>query len=164
MSRREEILDAAERILSEEGIDRLSMRRLAEVVGVRAPSLYKHVADKAEVVAALQDRGLRALAGALAAAPPGVAALAGAYRDWALAHRDAYVVVTRMPLDRELLDPEMEEAAMAPVMRAANGDHARARALWGAVHGLVDLELSGRFPADADIDAAWRSMVAAFEE
>ena len=40
---------------------------------------------------------------------------------------------------------------------------ARARALWGLAHGLVDLELAGRFPPGADIDAAWAAAVASFD-
>jgi len=30
-------------------------------------------------------------------------------------------------------------------------------------HGLVMLEITGRFPADADIDAAWQAGVTALE-
>ena len=76
LTRERQIAAVGKQLLDQEGPEGLSMRRLAEVVGVRAPSLYKHVADKAEVVAALQERGLRALAEALAAAPPGLAGLA----------------------------------------------------------------------------------------
>ena len=40
---------------------------------------------------------------------------------------------------------------------------ARARALWVFAHGMVMLELDHRFPPDADLDAAWRAGVAAFQ-
>ena len=44
--RAREIVDAALALLEEEGAEALSMRRLAERVGIRAPSIYKHLADK----------------------------------------------------------------------------------------------------------------------
>jgi AcrR family transcriptional regulator len=44
------IVDAAVALLDEEGIDRLTMRRLAERLGVVAPSLYWHVDTKDDVL------------------------------------------------------------------------------------------------------------------
>lgn len=163
MSRRDEILDAAEELLQAEGPDAMSMRRLAEVLGIRAPSLYKHVHGKEEIVAALQERTLRGMAAALGEAEPGVRGLAASYRAWALAHPEPYTLVTRHPLDRDRLTPGVEDAAAAPLLAAVHGDIDRARALWALAHGLVDLELAGRFPADADLDAAWRSAVDLFD-
>jgi hypothetical protein len=47
-------------------------------------------------------------------------------------------------------------------MVAAQGNIDRARALWGLAHGLIALELAGRFPPDADVHAAWEAGIAAF--
>ncbi|WP_167137455.1 TetR/AcrR family transcriptional regulator [Diaminobutyricimonas sp. TR449] len=163
MSRRDEILDAAEQLLQAEGPEAMSMRRLAEELGIRAPSLYKHVHGKEEIIAALQERALRAMAAELAGAEPGVRGLATFYRRWALAHPQPYALVTRHPLDRARLSPGVEDAAAAPLLAAVNGDINRARALWALAHGLVDLELAGRFPADADLDATWRAALDMFE-
>jgi Tetracyclin repressor-like, C-terminal domain len=33
---------------------------------------------------------------------------------------------------------------------------------WASAHGMIMLELNGRFPPDADLDAAWRAGIAAF--
>jgi hypothetical protein len=41
------------------------------------------------------------------------------------------------------------------------GDQDRARAIWAFAHGMTILELDGRFPAGADLDAAWARGVAA---
>jgi hypothetical protein len=41
------------------------------------------------------------------------------------------------------------------------GSVANARAAWGMAHGLVMLELNGRFPPDADVDAAWKAGIEA---
>ena len=43
------------------------------------------------------------------------------------------------------------------------GDADLARAAWAFAHGMVQLELAGRFPPGADLPAAWHSGVAALE-
>jgi hypothetical protein len=48
------------------------------------------------------------------------------------------------------------------VIRAAGGDPNLARAVFAFAHGMTILELDGRFPADADLDAAWARGLAAF--
>ena len=47
---RAEIAAKALSIIDEEGLDALSMRRLAEALGVRAASLYRHVATKDDLL------------------------------------------------------------------------------------------------------------------
>jgi AcrR family transcriptional regulator len=163
VTRRDEILDVAAAVLEEQGPDALTMRALATRMGIRAPSLYKHVRDKDDILAGLQERALIDLAQHLATADPGLGALANAYRSWAKAHPKLYEVATRRPLARERLTPGVESAAAAPIVVAAGGDEHLARALWALAHGLVDLELSDRFPPGADLDATWRTALARFE-
>ena len=69
----------------------------------------------------------------------------------------APALMTDRPLARERLPAGLEASAAA-----ALGDRDRARAAWAAAHGLAALELAGRFPAGADVDAAWAAMVHAF--
>jgi AcrR family transcriptional regulator len=163
--RAREIVVAARELLDEHGADALTMRRLAERIGVRAPSLYKHLPDKAALEAAVVATGLEDLAVALegarhAAAEP-MAAMATAYRAFALAHPHLYLLMTNRPLPRERLPAGVEDRAAAPVLEAA-GTPARARAFWAFAHGMVSLELAGRFPPDADLDAAWQAGINAF--
>jgi AcrR family transcriptional regulator len=47
---RRKVLEAALRVVDEEGLEELTMRRLAQVLGVEAPSLYKHIANKADIL------------------------------------------------------------------------------------------------------------------
>jgi AcrR family transcriptional regulator len=162
VTRREEIVAAARELLEEEGDAGLSMRRVADRVGIRAPSLYKHVPDKAALEVELIAAGLSEIAAALAAGGPSVAGVARAYRSWGLAHPSLYALMTARPLPRERLPAGLEDRAAAPVVDAFGGDPDRARAAWAAAHGLTSLELAGRFPVDADLDAAWAAMVAAF--
>ena len=160
-SRHTEVIDVAEMILETEGLDAVTMRRLGQELGMRAPSLYKHVTGKDDIMTALQIRALQGQAAALAGTST-LSELAAGYRGWALAHPRLYEIIARHPLDRARLPPGVEAAAAAPLLGAAGGDVDLARALWGLGHGLVDLELAGRFPPGADIDAAWATAVHAF--
>ena len=54
---REEILDAAERLLIQTGDeDAVSIRAVAEAVGVTPPSIYLHFSDKAELIFAVCEK------------------------------------------------------------------------------------------------------------
>ena len=55
--RRDEIVHVAGEILEREGPDGLTMRSIASEVGIQAPSLYKHVADKRDLEIALIGDG-----------------------------------------------------------------------------------------------------------
>ena len=57
-ARAEEVVAAARRLLEDEGAGALTMRRLAEQLGIKAPSLYKHLPDKAALEAAIIATGL----------------------------------------------------------------------------------------------------------
>jgi hypothetical protein len=70
--------------------------------------------------------------------------------------------MTERPLPRERLPSGVEARAAAPLLEAA-GDQDRARAVWAFAHGMVILELNGRFPADADLDAAWQAGITALQ-
>jgi AcrR family transcriptional regulator len=158
--RREEIVAAAAAILETEGEAALTMRRLGERVGMRAPSLYKHLPDKATLEAALAERTLAAMGEALADASD-LASLGAAYRRFALANPAAYRLATDRPLPRDRLPEGLEDAVAAHVVELAGGPD-RGRAVWAFAHGMVSLELAGRFPAGADLDAAWAAGLAAF--
>src|ERR1700746_3835540 len=53
---KQRVLEKATAIADEDGIDALSMRKLGRALGVEAMSLYNHVANKGELVAAMVDR------------------------------------------------------------------------------------------------------------
>jgi AcrR family transcriptional regulator len=53
---REAIVDAAEAIVSGEGIEALTMRRVATELGASPMAIYRHVADKDELLVLLLDR------------------------------------------------------------------------------------------------------------
>jgi AcrR family transcriptional regulator len=165
-ARAEEVVAVARRLLEDEGAAALTMRRLAERVGIRAPSLYKHFPDKAALEAAVIATGLEDAAAVFEAAVDGatepLSALAAVYRRYALDHPHLYRLMNTGPLPRGHLPPGLEDRTAAPLLRVA-GTQARARAIWAFAHGMVMLELDHRFPADADLDAAWQAGIAAFQ-
>jgi AcrR family transcriptional regulator len=165
--RAREIVDTARAIIDAEGLDGLTMRRIAERLGIRAPSLYKHFPDKqaleaAIISAAFEEQG-EVFEQAIAGSDDPLAALAAAYRAFALAQPHLYRLMTDQELRRDLLAPGVEERAGRSIYRAAGEDADRARAAWAFAHGMALLEISNRFPPGADIDAAWREGIRAFQ-
>ena len=55
MSTKEKILDAALTLFAENGYDGTSVEQIATVVGIKAPSLYKHYKGKEDILNALID-------------------------------------------------------------------------------------------------------------
>jgi TetR/AcrR family transcriptional regulator, fatty acid metabolism regulator protein len=53
--RQEEIINCAVRLISEEGIQNLTIRRLAAAVGVTEPALYRHFTNKFDILDTLLD-------------------------------------------------------------------------------------------------------------
>jgi AcrR family transcriptional regulator len=162
--RAREIVAAARGLLEEEGPDALSMRRLGERLGIRAPSIYKHLPDKRALEHAVVSAGFDELAAAFEGALDGddpLGEIARRYRRFAREHPHLYRLMTERPLRRDLLESGAESRAALPVQQAT-GDPDTARAAWAFAHGMTILELDGRFPPGADIDAAWERGLEAF--
>ena len=163
--RAREIVAVARELLESEGPDGLSMRRIADRLGIKAPSIYKHLPDKQALEAALISAGFAEWAGVFetaATADDPVGTVARAYRDYATRHPHLYRLMTERPLARDRLEPGVEDRAARPIVDAVGGDPDAARALWAFAHGMTILELNGRFPEGADLQAAWERGVAAF--
>ncbi|MFF7889778.1 TetR/AcrR family transcriptional regulator [Streptomyces sp. NPDC020794] len=119
---RQEILDAATRILEETGReDALSLRGVAREVGISAPSVYLHFKDKTELVATVLDAAYRALAAAMgeageAAAAAGAApwerigATTAAYRRFAIDKPRRYRLMFSLEYE-----PERQPSAETPL-------------------------------------------------
>jgi AcrR family transcriptional regulator len=163
MINRDTIGDAALQIVARDGVEALSMRTLAAALGIKAPSLYEHVKNRDEVIALVQSAGLKSFGAGFAAAGPTPRDKVLFYRSWALANSNLYPVVFQRKLLRELITPGLEAEVLALVVAAAGGSHIRARALWAQLHGLVDLELQSRLPADADMTATWEQVIIGIE-
>lgn len=125
---RDRLIAAAFALLEEDGLDGLSMRRLAARLGVQAPALYWHVEDKADLLG-LMARDIYAVADALV--PP-----QSHWRDWLLAfgralrrafatYRDAARVCAAGRVQRDVDMAENARSIAAPLV-ALGLDQARA--------------------------------------
>ncbi len=112
---REKAVAASIEIIDQDGLDAFSLPRLAQHMGVSAPSLYHHFADKNEIMTAIA----RHIAGASVIRPrrtPGpdwpeyLVTLALNFRQAVLRHRNAAPVLLEH-LPREVLLKPYEEAA-----------------------------------------------------
>jgi AcrR family transcriptional regulator len=91
------ILLAARRLLDEGGASAVSMRKVAEQVGITAMAIYRHYPDHAALLSALSDQGFAEMAAVLREAP-----LAGEFSDRMVAACEAY-------LDYALVNPRLFE-------------------------------------------------------
>ena len=162
-----QIVAAARRLVETEGVEALTMRRLGGELGIRAPSLYRHLPGRDAVIVQLVDETLfetgermHAAVSAPGAGGP-VAALLVAYRDLGRTHPRLYRLVTTGTVPRALLTPGLEEWAGEPFYRAT-GDPYRAQALWAFAHGTLILEIDERFLPGSDLDQTWRAGAVAF--
>jgi AcrR family transcriptional regulator len=164
---RDDIIEAASRLLADPASAPLTLRAVAREVGVAATSVYLHFADIQSLVLAVADRRfgelvqLQNLAMDLAASTPRERVLAGcmAYCEFGLANPGHYQVmfvsqnvssagsaVDQMPgykVFRQLID------AVADCLAPGSDDAAFATAtmIWQQLHGIVSLRISRpRFP------------------
>jgi AcrR family transcriptional regulator len=98
------IVTAAVEVLDAEGLDALTMRRLGSRLGVAAMSLYRHVADRDALLAAVVDH---LFAEAVAEFDPAdswdeaLSRFAVAYRGMLLAHPHAVPLLATHPVDTD---------------------------------------------------------------
>jgi AcrR family transcriptional regulator len=169
---RPQVVDAAVAIADRDGLDAVTLARVADSLGVRAPSLYHHVIGRDGLMRAIALRGLGELTSALQGAALGRAgaealrAAAHAYREYAHAHPGAYAATQRAATPG---DGELEEAGgaavgvMAPILRAWHLEdedtlHA-VRVIRSALHGFVSLEAGGGFGLPLDRDQSFKRLV-----
>lgn len=171
----DEIVAAARDLLEADGLDGLTMAGVAARVGVRAPSLYKRLRDRAALVAAVAVDAADELGQVLSAADPGpgaasidrLTAVAVAYR--AFARRSPRAVALLFGDPTAAADPPLDAARSAarPILEIAAAiagpDRAldAARVLTAFVHGFTAMESAGAFRLGGDPDAALRLGIAA---
>jgi AcrR family transcriptional regulator len=140
---RERIVDAALEVADAEGIDALTLRRLAEALDVHPTSIYHHLASKEAILDALTERLMTE-----AALPPvfddwrdWVRTFAGAMRRLARAHAGGFMVLTRRPADGPVAS-DHSEAAIEAFCRTGWAPDAAAYAVRGVALAVLGLSLN----------------------
>ncbi|HLT62389.1 MAG TPA: TetR/AcrR family transcriptional regulator [Microlunatus sp.] len=163
-----QIVTEARELLERGGPAAMTMRRIADRLAIRAPSLYKHLPGKASLEALVIESALFEIGDRLHGAVdrPGrrtpVAALLVAYRRHGLEHPNLYRLVTSSGFPSDQLLPGLEEWAGEPFYRVVGEPYA-AQALWSFAHGTMILELDDRFLAGSQVDRTWAAGVEAFD-
>jgi AcrR family transcriptional regulator len=166
----------ADRVVAEAGdlADRgtLSLAALAERLGVKVPSLYKHVGGLDDLHRRLALVGMAELAAAVGTATVGrsgrdaLRACASAFRAYAKEHPGRYAAIQRAP-DRA--DAQLAAAGdtltnlVLAILHGYGLDddetvHAT-RAVRSALHGFVTLEAAGGFGLPVEIDTSYERLV-----
>jgi AcrR family transcriptional regulator len=166
------VVAAAAALADADGLEALTLARLAGELGVQPPSLYAHVGGLPDLRRRLAARGARELAAAMGGAATGraggdaLAAVARAYRDYACAHPGTYAAAQRAAD----LDPADGEAAVEVVLAVLRGyrlegDEAvhAARIVRSALHGFAALETGDGFGIPLDLEETFDRLIAVLD-
>jgi AcrR family transcriptional regulator len=169
------VVAAAAVLADAEGLEALSVARLAADFGVRPPTLHHHVGSLPELRRELALRGLRELLPLLARAAAGrageaaVEGVAHAYRAYARAHPGLFAAARRAPAagDAEwnALGAEVVGVLVAALSGyGLTGDDAlhAVRGFRSVVDGFVSLETGGGFGLALDADESFRRLLRAY--
>jgi AcrR family transcriptional regulator len=169
------VVEAAARLVDEEGIEQLSLGRLAERLGVRTPSLYNHIAGLPGLKHDLALYCLRDVLNRLLRATIGksraeaIFAFADAYRAYARETPGRYTLTLQAPapFDQELQTVsqqiiEVALAILAPYKLSEEEAIHAIRSLRSIVHGFISLEAAGGFAMPVDLDASFHWLINVF--
>ncbi len=166
------VVAAAAEIADKDGLDELTLALLAERLGIRVPSLYKHVDGLDDLRNRLAGVGMAALANAVSRAAEGrhgrdaLVSIAQAYRRFARLHPGQYQALSR-PV--RPATPQAEEGQrIVEILDRVVGDYKltgddavhAVRSIRAALHGFVSLEAAGGYGRSATVEASFYSMIA----
>jgi AcrR family transcriptional regulator len=167
------VVEEAEQLADEGGV--VTLAAIAARLGVRVPSLYKHVAGSDALQQLIATRAKNELADVLGRASVGraradaVEAIAWVYRRWATEHPGRYATTLRAPVPDDAADLTASERAIQVVLDALNGyglTGAAAidatRMLRATLHGFVALDAAGAFGLP-DLDRSFARLIAGLQ-
>jgi AcrR family transcriptional regulator len=166
---RTEIVHAARDLIAEHGIDALTMQAVADRVGVRGPSLYKHFRDRAALLREVEKTVVADLQSILTEASTSpsdlvaLRAMAAAYRRFARESPANYSLLFALHSNDEATETARRQA-LAPALKRLTswlGDpdlaFVRARVMTAFLHGFVSIEAAGAFRLGGNIEDAFRA-------
>jgi AcrR family transcriptional regulator len=169
------VVATAATLADAEGLDAVTVSRVAAALGVRPPSLYNHVDGRDGLLRGIALLGLAELAAALRDAAIGrsgtdaLLAAAQAYRSYVKEHPGRYLAGA---IDAPSEDDQEHQQAATLILDTLTATlrsydlsptdtiHAL-RALRASVHGFATLETSAGFGLDLDVDESFGRLVGA---
>ena len=164
--RERRIIVAARLIATTEGWSAVTIRRLAEEVEYSQPVLYTHFENRDAIVAAVAAEGFRDLATAIRQAAHGssdrrnaIESVAMIYLAFASEHPALYEAMFIMPTVLRFAEAgtriELKDAfaALEAIVTPSSDDvEVATETFWAVLHGLAELERSGRIRHSARND------------
>lgn len=174
---RDRIFLAARSLFDKDGVAGLSMRRIAELVGITPMAIYRHYADKDALLDALMQDGFvawEARVEAITAQAPleWLRQLGEAFLEFALTQPRRFEAAFLLKARAARQYPQDFAAGRSPVMRQAHAriEQARAQGLVGSAsaleiamsfsalsQGLVSMYRAGRFADEAQFRSAYHT-------
>jgi len=167
------VVETAVDIADRNGLEDMSLRLVADELGIKTPSLYNHVAGLAGLRRELAFHAAREVGGIFSTRVPDETAsetlrrFARDYRRFALEHPGLYQAL--LPAPRPGEDDELYAAMAAPVISLREvltqvgvpSDETvhLIRALRSVIHGFVDLEMKDGFGMPENIDDSFDQAV-----
>lgn len=180
------LLSCARDLYLEQGYNNFSMRKVARRAGVSATAIYRHFANREELLCGVQRRGFQLFMARLEGATGAETALARlhqvaqAYHDFAVEQRGYYEIMfmstdqmtgleelndeggREMEASFSLLENLVAECIEEGSIQAEDARSA-AIALWAQCHGLVSLFFAGQLTDDAgELARAYGTLVPRF--
>lgn len=169
------VVAAAAELADAEGLEAVTLSRVAAQLGVKSPSLYNHVQGRDGVLRGIALLGLDELASALRDAAVGrsgddaLLAAAESYRQYVKDHPGRYAagaIAAPAPDDTEL--QQAGGAVIATITAILRGWELSdddtihtVRAIRATVHGFASLEAAGGFGLEQDVDESFTRLITA---
>jgi AcrR family transcriptional regulator len=173
---RDVVVAEAAQVADDVGWERLTLALVAQRLGVRLPSLYKHIDGLESLRTDVAVLAARELGAALSRATVGkstssaLRALCDAYRGYALTHPGRYAATVRAPKPGDEAHLAAAGEVLSVVFAVLDGYGVTggdaidaARMLRAGLHGFAVLELSGGFGLPRDINRSYAQMVQMFD-
>lgn len=175
------LVEAAVRLLETEGIDALSIRRLAELTGVSRAAPYHHFQDKRELLCAIAEAGFLQQEATLTALEDlqgrkRIEQFVHTYVSFATQHREQYdlmygreiwknsgATTSLEAVAKQCFKRWLSEVTALQAQSILNSSLPAVRVAqvsWAALHGLCRLINDGIYADNADIEAMEASLVA----
>ena len=172
---KDELLETAWALAEKDGPQNLTLSHLAAQFGVKAPSLYRYIRNKAALIRAVNEQTETMLFRALDAAQvrsddpyTQLIDMADAYWDFALTHPRVYALAFTTSDPEQRPDPIYQVHAVQPIqaiMAHISGEAQSLAALRGIIalmHGFVMLVIHQQLRRGGDLQAAYRQSVRAY--
>jgi AcrR family transcriptional regulator len=171
------VISEAAELVDEVGWDQLTLASVADRLGVRLPSLYKHIGSLDDLRRGIGLLALAELRDVLASAaigrsgPDALREVALAYASYARAHPGRYASTIAAPSPGEHERAELAGRVLEVVFAVLAGyglagdDAVHAtRVMRAALHGFVTLEASGAFGMPQDIAVSYEYLIRTLDE